>query len=156
MRKGHLYLLVFVAVSMGFAFFSASRYTYLQAKMAPMFVTAIILVLALVQLGKEIRSGELSVRVEEVQKEPEPKVRSHVYLAEGCWFGGFCLGIYLLGFIITIPVFILSYMRTHGGTWKTSILAACFMIIFCYLIFSYLIEVNFYPGLIPLQFELAQ
>lgn len=127
----------------------ASGYPYLQAKLSVIFSGGLVLVLALVQLVRELRLAKQQVD----EPKAEHEVRKHsaspaLYGIESAWMVGFGLTIYLLGFLIAIPLYICAYMKSHGARWPASILTGVSMAAFCYVIFVLVLEIKLYPGII--------
>jgi len=61
---------------------------------------------------------------------------------------GFFVAIYLLGFIIAIPLFILAYMKAHGTRWLAAITFAILTPTIIYGIFELALGVVLYRGLL--------
>ncbi len=144
-----LYIVIFILAIMVAAFVSASFFPYRQAKLAPLTVSGIVLILAAVQLGREVRSRKERSGSRQEGEKADSGDSLRRYFLEGTWMAGFIAGIYLFGFLVAIPLFGIAYMKRHGATWSTSIMLAALMTIFSWGIFSYLLEVKFYPGFIP-------
>jgi len=67
----------------------------------------------------DLRLGEWLVGLREGQRG---------YLLAVAWIVGFLLMLYALGFIVTIPVFTILYLKLHGESWLVSgIVAASLM-----------------------------
>lgn len=149
----HIIIPFVLAVAMMAVVTIASGFPYLQAKLAIIFSAGLVLVLALVQLAKELSLAK--------QKAAEPGVRKHgastaSYGIEAAWMVGFGLTIYLVGFIIAIPFYICAYMKSHGARWPVSIMTAVSMSAFCYVVFVLVLEMNLYPGAIITRLGLWQ
>lgn len=56
--------------------------------------------------------------------------------------------IWTLGFLITIPLYTLSFMRTRKETWRISLLFAAFGFASLYFLFVVGLRMELYPGLI--------
>ena len=131
----------------------ASGYPYLQAKLSILFSGGLVLVLALVQLVREMR----------LAKKPavKPPLSKHsatpaLYGIESAWMLGFALTIYLLGFIIAIPLYICSYMKLHGARWPAALITGISMSAFCYIVFVLVLDMKLYPGEIFIRLGLGQ
>jgi len=145
--KTNILIPLIVAVVMAAAVKVAFGYPYLQAKLSVLFAGGLVLVLALVQLMREIRRKEPPTdKPGADQKEAERGASAMQYGLEATWMAGFGLTIYLLGFIIAIPLFTCAYMKSHGTRWATSIITAVLMVAFCYGIFSLVLDMKLYPG----------
>ncbi len=64
------------------------------------------------------------------------------------WMVGFLIMIYVLGFVIGIPLFVFLYLKTHKLSWLKSLSLAVGLIIAIYGIFSLGMDLRLYPGLI--------
>lgn len=153
----HILIPLVVAVAMIAVVTIASGYPYLQAKLSVIFSGGLVLVLALVQLVRELCLAK--------QQADEPKAEHEVqkhsaspalYGIESAWMVGFALTIYLLGFLIAIPLYICAYMKSHGARWPASIMTGVFMAAFCYIIFVLVLEMKLYQGEIITRLGLWQ
>jgi hypothetical protein len=61
---------------------------------------------------------------------------------------GFIVAIYLLGMFVAIPLFGIAYMKSHGAGWSISILIAVLSVMFCYGLFSHVLDMGLYQGII--------
>jgi len=61
---------------------------------------------------------------------------------------GFFLGIYLLGFLIAIPLFILSYMKWLGTGWRVAITFTLIIPAIIYSAFEVGLHIDLYRGLL--------
>jgi hypothetical protein len=145
----HILIPLVMAVAMIAVVTIASGYPYLQAKLSIIFSGGLVLVLALVQLVRELRPAK--------QQADEPKTEHEVhkhsaslalYGIELAWMVGFGLTIYLLGFIVAIPLYICAYMKSHGSRWRASIMTGVLMSAFCYGIFVLILEMKLHSGVI--------
>ena len=121
----------------------------LQSKLLPLIFSSVVFILAAVQLIKELRTPEEADEqqmVEEIETEPADPLWK--YWRSGAWIGGFCLAVYLLGFMISIPIFAFSYLKLHGRGWAVSITITAALPIFIYVVFGMFLAVDLYPGLL--------
>ena len=65
---------------------------------------------------------------------------------------GFVLAITFLGFFMAILLFGIAYMKTHGVSWQKSIVISSSTLIIIYALFTKLLELTLYPGLISVLF----
>jgi len=61
------------------------------------------------------------------------------------WLFGLGAGVYLFGFYLAVPLFILSYVRRYGGGWPMAVLLSAFGAGIIYLIFDVMLNV-FWPS----------
>ncbi|MFH1490482.1 MAG: tripartite tricarboxylate transporter TctB family protein [Pseudomonadota bacterium] len=124
-------------------------YTYIQAKLAPMTISGLIIVMTVVQM---IRKGRLNRKGEETT-EPAPGSSEtggsfQAYLVQGLWMVGFMIAIALFGFFVAIPLFGIAYMRVQTINWRKSIVISAITLIVIYILFEKLLDVTLYPGVI--------
>ena len=62
------------------------------------------------------------------------------------WVFGAALVIYLLGFSISIPLFMLVYMKCNGGSWLESIITSILVSSIIYVVFNMVLNANLYEG----------
>lgn len=144
--KGNVYMLIGISVLMAVSIKIASGYPYRQAKIAPILVGGVILILALWELIKELRARKEAAASKLPAAETEGNYPA--YLREACWMVGFCAIIYAVGFLVGIAVYTAAYAKAHKTGWPTSLLLGVGMAGSSYLLFSYLTETELYPGLI--------
>ena len=63
------------------------------------------------------------------------------------WIVGFSLIVYLLGFLIGVPLFLLFYFKLHGEKWLTSIIYCSVVTISMWGIFIVIFEMHLYNGI---------
>jgi hypothetical protein len=149
MMNVHILVPSIVAVAMAAVVIIASGYPYLQAKLSILFSASLVLVLALVQLAREIRLKKNPLAEPKAQpKEPEHHADAWQYGVEFAWLAGFGLAIYFLGFFVAIPLYICTYMKSHGARWPASIITGALMPAFCYVLFVLILEMKLHKGVI--------
>ena len=135
--------LVFLALSL--------RMEYFSSKILPLVMGGFCIVICAIGIGQEIlakpKSGTTRGQ-DETASRKETEESWSKYAVAGTWVVGFFLAIYLLGFIIAIPLFILSYMKARGTKWLTAITFSIATGAFVYLVFVVALELYFYEGLI--------
>ncbi len=79
---------------------------------------------------------------------PEQKALFHKEVIGMSWLGAIVLGIYLVGFEVTAPVFLFSFIRTGGNSLKkTAIITFCLSAVL-YLLFVVLLGHKLYTGIL--------
>jgi len=120
-----------------------------QSKLLPLVLGGSVLVLAAAGLWRDIRSEDKTrATATEAENGSEQKVGGGQYLVVVVWTAGFILAIFLVGFLISMPLFIFSYMKTHNVRWLTSIVCAVVTTAIIYFGFQTLLGVELYPGLL--------
>ena len=147
--NGPVLIPLILALLMAGAIAVASGYPYLQAKLSVTASALIVLVLSLVQLARELRLKKVKRSASETEAaRPDRDVSSGRYALEAAWMAGFALTIYLLGFIIAIPLYICAYMKLHGTKWPVAVITGALMAAFSYGIFVLALEIKLYPGVL--------
>jgi hypothetical protein len=136
-----VFLMAVMAVVVAIAF----RYPYVQAKLSILVCGGLVLVLAMVQLSRELRHRR-------GQAAKEPGAGALRYITELSWMAGFGVAIYIIGFIPAIPFCVCFYMKSHGSTWLSSILTGVLMSACCYGIFVLFLDMRLHWGIIFPEF----
>jgi len=95
-----------------------------EAMLLPSLIGTVVFVLAAIGLMREVvnKSGHEHTATKHVEsRADQAKEKWQGYLLNGAWLAGFILSIYLLGFMICIPIFVLSYMKWLGARWTVAI-----------------------------------
>jgi len=124
----------------------------LQTQLFPLIVSGFILVLAMIELSKEFlaeRKAKTTSDLKTESTEGESRGNLRKYFLGWGWAVGLLLAIYLVGFIIAIPLFIFSYLKLNGRKWLLSVGMAVVMTMFIYVIFVVALKVDLYPGFLP-------
>jgi|SRR5262249_3727683 len=152
MRKGNLLFCIFLIAVSAYAVLTATGWSF-KTKLFPMAVGIPLLILLVIQLllmlgGKE-QTGESGAMDIDFTLEVPPEVaRQRVFGMFG-WIVGFIASVYLLGFPLTVPLFIFVYMKFQSNIgWLTTIAFTmvtwgCF-----YLLFQSLVHIQFEAGAI--------
>ncbi|MDP2268398.1 MAG: tripartite tricarboxylate transporter TctB family protein [Deltaproteobacteria bacterium] len=155
MMNANILIPFIMAAVMAAVLIAAFNFPYLQAKLSVIFAGGVVFILALVQLVRELGPRKKQTPEPEAdRKAPGREESGRTYLLEAAWFMGFGLTIYLLGFLIAIPLYTCAYMKSHGTRWPPSIMTGVFMAAFCYIIFVLVLEMKLYPGIILMRWGL--
>ncbi len=150
-KKGIIYvyivIMVFALVILGLSVGAE----YFRFKLIPLIVSGFVLILSAIGLRREIlardKSGTTATR-DETDDGKETRESWYRYSLIGAWVVGFLLAIYLLGFITAIPLFLLSYLKTHGAKWRIAITIAVLTTAIIYGVFILGLKVYLYEGLL--------
>lgn len=141
--------LAVLLILMAVVFSVSYHFSYVQAKLAPMTISGLIIILAAIQLYREYRSAlRFNEKSDQKRVPSETSKGFRPYLIQGLWMIGFVLAIALFGFLVAIPLFVISYMRTQGVNWKKSLLVSASTLFIMYILFSIALGVELYPGLL--------
>lgn len=127
----------------------------LQARLYPWTIGIPMLILAIVQLILDLRGIERKQPSDatpmdfQFQKTVDPALaRRRTYNIFG-WLFGFFISIYLLGFSITIPLMVFTYLKIQSKeSWQISITLTAIAWLFFHFLFVRLLTLPFPEGLI--------
>jgi hypothetical protein len=145
-RPSSYFVIATLIFGIGIIIYSLT-YPYLESKLLPIIIAGVLLILAAIQLGKELRAdgrngGEAA---------PEEEAKSYPLVKgapSAAWIIGFCLGLYLLGFLVAVPLFVFSYMKSRGRGWAVSVIVPVILTACIYLIFTTFLQVRLSSGLL--------
>lgn len=148
--RADAYFLMAIMAMMLIAIWALVRTPSLSAKLIPLIISSAVLVLAAVALVNSVRPKRRAVTTAKQDSEDATKESMPLrgLLAAGGWIVGFFLGIYLLGLVAAIGLFVFSYMKSHHVGWLTSIILTVFILAFTYGIFQVGLRIQLYEGAI--------
>lgn len=152
MRKGRILFSLFLIAVAAYAVRSAWGWTF-KAGLFPLAVSIPLIVLAAAQLlldlfGKAETANGPSVDLEFGADVP-PEVARRRVIGILLWIAGFILLVFLFGFPVAVPVFMLSYLglQSRAGWWQSIGLTVVAWGFF-YIVFQRLIRLQFEAGLV--------
>ena len=116
----------------------------------PLMMSSVIFVLAIVELIKDFRRQADTQAASEASAESRTSTRvewQRFGVALG-WMIGFAIVIYLAGFIIATPLFLVFYLKRQGRGWLMVALVAVVTTAVIYSIFEIGLKAPLYRGLI--------
>jgi hypothetical protein len=127
----------------------------LQARLYPWAIGIPMVILAIIQVILDLKGVERKQRDDaapvdfQFTQTVEPKLAKRRAIIMFCWFFGFFFGIWLLGFPITIPLMVFSYLKIQSNEkWTISIILTVMAWVFFYFLFVRLLNLPFPDGLI--------
>ena len=150
MRKGQALFCFFLIAVAAFAIFSAFGWTF-KSKLFPLSVSVPLLILATAQLlitllGKEQPNDSAAMDIDFTTDVPPELVRRRV-IGVFCWIVSFILLVFLLGFPITVPLFIFFFLKFQSEvSWLTSLALTAITWGGFYLLFQWLVHIQFQDG----------
>ena len=138
--SGNSYSLIVVMAVMLVVLGLSLRLEHAAARMLPLLMSSIVFILAAIELRREIAARG--------DTEENSKIEGRKYLPIAAWILGFSLAIYLVGFIIAIPLFVGCYMKQHGSRWLMAITSAVVYTAIIYSVFELALRVDLYKGLL--------
>lgn len=149
-QKGNYCFLVFLLLLGLFGIGVSLSFNKYEATTLPTVLLSALVVLAAIQLTKELRtSNRIQAATEQKPVGEAEDIMEWRRLGPPlAWVLSFSVGTYLLGFFIAIPFFILSYLRVHGRSWLVAIVFAVIMPATMYAIFEFGLRAYLWSGLI--------
>jgi uncharacterized membrane-anchored protein YitT (DUF2179 family) len=145
-RKPEAYFLMVILVFSLVIVIRSLTYPSTEAKLLPMTIGGIVFVLTAIVLTRELLAKEKPKKQREEWEGEELELSQ--YKTIGIWVAAFAIAIYLVGFLIAIPAFIISYLKLNRSGWLKSSIMAVVMIAFIYGVFELLLKVELYRGLL--------
>ena len=145
------YVLIGIIVIALFFGILALTYTSLKTSLFPAGVCGLIIILAGLELRKELRDKRASQEaMEEDTSELEITAKAELpgYIRTFGWMVGLVAGIFLVGFLISIPIFMFSFMMVHKRGWLKSVGFAALFTGLVYILFTVALQVSLFPGII--------
>ena len=152
MRKGSIFFCLFLIAVAACAIYAATGWNFKTA-LFPLSVSIPLLLLGTVQLclllfgsGDAVEGAAMDL---DFANDVPPEVaRSRVINIFG-WIAGFILLVYLLGFPLTVPLFIFVYLKFQSDvSWLHSIIFTAITWGCFYLLFQSLVHIQFESGAI--------
>lgn len=143
-------VIVIAATAVGLSL-TVEAIEYDEAKLVPLAISFGVLLLAVVGLWGDLspgkRPGTTAADSEATTGDEAPGSWRGYFRGAG-WLGGFLLASYFLGFLITIPLFVVSFMRWLGTRWRVAIISAVMSLAIVYGLFEVTLDVVLYRGAI--------
>jgi hypothetical protein len=152
MRKGGVLFCLFLIAVAGFAIFSSLGWTF-KTKLFPLSVSVPLLILATAQLllmifEKEETSESAAMDLD-FTNDVAPEVARRRVIGVFGWIVSFILLVYLLGFPLTVPLFVFAYLKFQSDvTWLQSIILTAITWGCFYMLFQWLVHIQFEAGAI--------
>jgi hypothetical protein len=122
-----------------------------DAKLLPKAVAGTLVVLGVIELWRthfRAGQGEEVNPTHSSSENAEMPYPWSTYLIHFAWIAGFVLALYVFGFLLSLPAFLLSYGRWLRASWRASLLMAILLPTFFYLAFETFLGLPFYRGII--------
>jgi len=150
MHKGRVFFCVFLIAVAASAIYLALDWPF-KAKLFPLAVSIPLLILAGIQLlqllvGKEeiIESAAVDL---EFSSDVPPEIERRRVTTAFSWIAGFILSVFLIGFPLTVPLFICFYLRFESGVGALPTIAATAITwAMFYALFQKLVHLQFEQG----------
>ena len=152
MRKGSLVFCTFLIAIAAYAIFAATGWSF-KTKLFPLAVSIPLITLLVIQLllmigGKEQTGESATMDIDFSIEVPAEVARRRVFGIFG-WIVAFIALVYLLGFPLTVPLFIFLYLKFQSNIGWLSTIAITVVTWGCfYLLFQSLVHIQFEAGVI--------
>lgn len=149
-KKIELFFVICLLLLMAVIIPLTLSYPRTETKLVPLMAASIVFVLAAVQLVREIKAKGKAAKPKEesfntIEIKNESGRRFGVII---CWMSGFFIILYLLGFLVAIPIFVFSYLKLHGYRWLTSIISAIILTVLIHSVFNIALKAQLFRGLV--------
>ena len=144
--KASSYFLVFIIMLMVALISWSLTYSDLDTKLLPLMFCSVTLILASAQLAREVRGKRAGKPAAPLAPGTSRGARSHFVVAG--WLLGLFLGVYLLGFLISVPAFVLLYLKLHGRGWRPAVGLGALSLALTYGLFVVALRIHLYDGLL--------
>lgn len=151
-KKGHLYFSAFLLLVSGYAIFAASRWSF-KTGFFPLAIAIPLLILVLIHLYLELFGAPEVSKGAAVDADFSGEVLDDVarrrVMAIFASIAGFIVSVYLIGFPLTVPLFLLFYLKLQSNVnWLRSLALTGITWGFFYLVFQRLVHIQFEAGVI--------
>ncbi len=148
--KGSTYFLISLLLLSLIFIVVALTWPFLEDRLLWIMVNSVFLVMVVAQLLKDIRSRNKGAAPAAIEagKDTNSKVKMKRFGFAMGWLRGFLLITYLIGFLLSIPLFSFSYVKVHGVGWLKSVVFAILLVAVLYIIFVIGLRVELYRGLL--------
>ncbi len=151
MRGKDLFFLVLLLAVLITGFVVAVDYPP-RARFFPLIVISLCGIIVLGELLKAFlayrKAGGTGIDRPATAEAPERDQKQQRNIDLLAWIGGFALLIWLLGFIIGMPLFMLAYVKLKGEGWRWAIALSATMFVIVYGGFNLLLNIPLYEGLL--------
>ncbi|MFC1971630.1 tripartite tricarboxylate transporter TctB family protein [Chloroflexota bacterium] len=151
LRQSSYVLIAIIIVALFFGYFSLTFHS-MKGALFPGVISILVFILAAIELVRDLTVKGKDEANQEVEGEVGvlPGDRGNVplrrYFITFGWMAGLLLGIYLVGFLISIPLFIFPYLKLHGRGWLLSLALAAIATAVIFLVFVAALQVDLFPG----------
>jgi Tripartite tricarboxylate transporter TctB family len=151
-KKGHVYFSAFLLLVSGYAIFAASAWSF-KTGFFPLAIAIPLLLLVVIHLSLEYFGAAEAANGPAIDADFSGEVSDEVARRRAvtifAWIGAFILFVYLIGFPLTVPLFIFCYLKFQSAvSWVHAVVLTAITWGFFYLLFQKLVHIQFEPGVI--------
>jgi|TARA_B100000315_G_scaffold217695_1_gene218487 hypothetical protein len=151
--SGSQWSLIVIIILMLIAVVSSMNLEFFASKLLPVLISTVILILAVIALVLEIKAGRrlgAPASGGETEVEGGTGAEAMIFLGMAAWIFGLALSIYLVGFMISIFLFVGAYMKRHGSNWFSVIITAGIFTGVIHVVFDLALKTDLYKGQLPI------
>ncbi len=147
------YFLIFVIIVMAVFFVTSLGYDELQIKLTPLLMSGFTVLLSLIALVEDVRSGSnASMPTDEdgdvIEEEEKKRTPLGDYFKAFGWFAALIVGVYFLGFIAAVPLWMFAYFWKNGMQWWKAALCGIGLTVIFYAVFTMALQIQLYQGVV--------
>jgi hypothetical protein len=145
------YVLLGIIIFAVIFLFTSLSYVPIKVKLLPSLASGLVLVLSVVLLGLELSAAhrnKTKADGEYTDEDGEAISPLPGNLISFAWLVGLVIGIYLIGFLISIPIWIIAYLKVRGKGWLMSLALATGTTAIIYILFIVLLQADLYEGIV--------
>ena len=143
--KPSSYILLAILFILGAVIIITANFAHWESALFPVIISSITFVLTAIELGRELRGRELKAAPEGDDAVANPFAAFGQILG---WILGFALAIYLFGFSIAIPVFLIAYLKSRQRSWTITLGLTIITTLFVWIVFELLLKADLWKGLV--------
>lgn len=150
-RKDSLFYLILL-IGLAAAFVTTLGYPS-RARLFPIIVISLCGVFVLWALMKMFIARHKASSLNEYRQKneetlkPDEGYRRQFFFAFA-WIGAFVLLLWLLGFVVSLPLVVFAYIKTYEEGWRLAIISTIIMFLIVYVVFAVLLKIPLYEGLL--------
>ncbi len=137
-----IFFLLLIATYLVAIFVAGAQYPA-EARLLPFVIAGVLSILVIVQLVREFLARRTETGATVLSKKVVRPFLQPIF-----WMLGILPTIYLLGFIVGIPLYVFLYLKLHKESWRLSIIVTAIAAIVVYFGFGVLLNLRFHKGLL--------
>jgi hypothetical protein len=144
------YFLILLIIGNAVFFVTSLNYDELQVKLMPLLTSGFTLLLSLIALAQDVRSGSKdSMPTDEegevIEDERKLTPLSAYFKALG-WFVALIVAVYFVGFLVATPLWMVAYLSKTGTRWWKAALYGVVLTGIVYALFTSALQIELYRG----------
>lgn len=147
LKPGSYFTLFLLVLSLA-AIIISFTFQFWDSIFLPLLMGSSIFILAAIQLVRELRAHAADKTPAEEKPDGETRTQLHRFGATLGWMAGFSLALYLVGFLVSTPLFVLSYMRRQQIGWLPATVSAVITVAVIYGLFNVVLRSPLFEGVL--------